>query len=78
MASGLLLHLLLLSSVAVVAWWHSGLDIGLATPKVAGLTPGSWACGKQPWASCSHACASVTSSIFWCRSRGGDALRLGR
>jgi len=57
--------------VCVVA--YSGQGVGPATPKVAGSTAGL-ALGQVVH---THMTLSP-SSIIWCRSRVGDALRLGR
>jgi len=43
-----------------MAWWCNGQGVELVTPNVAGSTPGRSAFKLQPWASCSHTCASVT------------------
>ena len=66
----------LLSALPGVAWWCSGQGIGLATPKVAGSTPGFALSGKN-LRQVVHTRVSVTKRIIWYRSRG-DALRLER
>jgi len=67
-----------------VARWHSGKDIGLSTPKVAGSTPGLADTSGSNLGEVVHTRAPrflnilLGSSIIWYRSMGGDALRLGR
>ena len=61
----------------MLAQWHSSRALDLLS-----IGRGfSFHCDKaaeQPWSSCSHLCASVTSIISWYLSRDGDVLRLGR
>ena len=65
------------SGYLCVAWWRNGQGAGLATPEVAGSTSGL-ALSLKHWSSCSLTCTSVTNQYNWYRSRGGDALLLGR
>jgi len=58
--------------------WHSGQSAGLATPKVAGSTPGL-ALSVNNLGQVVHTHVPLSPSrIIWYRSRGGDALQLGR
>jgi len=52
--------------------------VGLATPKVAGSTPGLALSGNNLGEVVHTHVPQSPSSIIWHRSRGGDALRLGR
>jgi len=52
--------------------------VGLATPKVAGSTPGLALSGNNLLQVVHTHVPLSPSSIIWYRSRGGDALRLGR
>ena len=61
-----------------VAWWRSGESVGLATQKVAGSTPGRSALGYSLGQVVHSRVPLSPSRIVRYRSRGGDALRLGR
>ena len=61
-----------------VVWWRCGQGVELASPKVAGSTPGLALSGNN-LGQVVHTRAPLSpSSIIWYRSSGGDALRLGR
>jgi len=56
----------------------SGWDIGLATPKVVGSTPILALLGNNLGQIVYTDVPLSPGTITWFRSRGGDALRLGR
>jgi len=60
------------------AWRRSCLGVGLATPKVAGSTPGLALSGNNPGQVVHTRAPLSPSSIIWYRSMDGDAVRLGR
>jgi len=74
---------LVISRFRLAMWpasWRKGLGVGLATPKVAGSTPGL-ALSANNFGQVIHTHSHVhmsLSSIIWYQSRGGDAQRLGR
>ena len=57
--------------------WPSGWSVGLATPKVAGSTPGFALSGNNLGQVVHMLVPLSPSSIIWYRSRGGDALWKG-
>ena len=59
-------------------WTDGVMAVGLATPKVAGSTPGL-ALSHNNLGQIVHTRLLLSlCSIIWYRSRGGDALRMGR
>ena len=61
-----------------VVWWRCGQGVELASPKVAGSTPGLALSGNNLGQVVHTRVPLSPSSIIWYRSTGGDALRLGR
>jgi len=61
-----------------VAWWRNGYGVGLATPKVAGSTPGLAISGNN-FGQVVHTRVPLSpGSLIWYRSTGGDAWKGNR